>query len=164
MVDGSRDAAWHAATGEIVAFMDDRAVPDRYFCTALARAFVHDGVDVVTGLVLAYELDTYSQLFLERRLAAVRNRFVRRVFSREMPPVADVALLQVGVNMAFRRSTLARLGGFDERLDADAATCMAGDLDLVFRAVDAGSVVLYEPDVLVHHYHPARRDELIEYA
>ena len=64
--------------------------------------------------------------------------------------------LGVGTNMAFRRETLAALGGFDPRLDVGTATRGGGDLDMLYRTMLAGWTVVYEPDAVVRHLH--RRD------
>ncbi len=58
--------------------------------------------------------------------------------------------------MAVRRSALAGIGGFDESLDAGPSFHGGGDLDIVWRCLQAGHAVLYDPAARVLHEH--RRD------
>jgi len=66
--------------------------------------------------------------------------------------------LGVGANMAFRRSLLQELGGFDTALDVGTPSHGGGDLDIFHRSLMAGAVVRYQPAALVRHHH--RRDML----
>jgi hypothetical protein len=59
--------------------------------------------------------------------------------------------------MAFRRSTLERLGGFNDLLGTGTPTRGGEDLTLFFDLIVAGGVAAYEPSALVRHSH--RRTE-----
>ena len=63
-----------------------------------------------------------------------------------------VHFLGVGANMAFRRSELLRLGGFDTALDVGTPSAGGGDLDMFHRVLMAGGAIHYEPRALVWHY------------
>ena len=52
-----------------------------------------------------------------------------------------------------RRSVALALGGFDEALDLGAALPGGGDHDLLWRALQAGHSVVYEPAALAWHEH-----------
>ena len=58
--------------------------------------------------------------------------------------------------MAIRRSVLEELDGFDVALDMGAALPGGGDLDILWRVLEAGHQVVYEPRVGARHEH--RRD------
>jgi hypothetical protein len=58
-----------------------------------------------------------------------------------------------GANMAFRRSLFARIGVFDPALDVGTPTRGGGDLDMFFRVLKEGHVLVYEPRALVRHRH-----------
>jgi hypothetical protein len=64
--------------------------------------------------------------------------------------------LGVGANMAFRKTVLKALGGFDTALDVGTPSGGTGDLDIFHRALMKGCVIKYEPSALVWHQH--RRD------
>jgi len=154
-LDRARNTGFRAASSEIVAFVDDDARVDKYFAGALATTFEHPDIQVVTGLVLPAELDTYAQLAFELVEGGMRKGFRCRVYER-----SDIGLqtfrLGVGTNMAFRRDLLDRLGGFDPRFDVGTRTRGGGDLDMFWRCLEQNVPVVYDPDVLVRHIH--RRD------
>jgi hypothetical protein len=55
--------------------------------------------------------------------------------------------------MAFRRDVLRELGGFDNALDTGAPLPGGGDLDMFYRIIRAGGVLVYEPRYMVFHEH-----------
>ena len=63
-----------------------------------------------------------------------------------------------GVSMAIRKRVLAELGGFDVALDMGAALPGGGDLDILWRVLEAGHQVVYEPRVGARHEHRKDRD------
>jgi hypothetical protein len=55
--------------------------------------------------------------------------------------------------MAFRRDVLRELGGFDDTLDTGAPMPGGGDLDMFYRVIRAGGVLVYEPSYMVFYEH-----------
>jgi hypothetical protein len=55
--------------------------------------------------------------------------------------------------MAFRRSLFERVGHFDPALDVGTPTRGGGDLEMFFRLLKAGHVLVYEPRAIVRHRH-----------
>jgi hypothetical protein len=55
--------------------------------------------------------------------------------------------------MAFRRRVLIQLGGFDEALDTGAPLPGGGDLDIFYRLLRAGNILVQEPQFLIRHQH-----------
>jgi cellulose synthase/poly-beta-1,6-N-acetylglucosamine synthase-like glycosyltransferase len=55
--------------------------------------------------------------------------------------------------MVFRRKVLLELGGFDEALDTGKPLPAGGDLDIFYRIVRGGFVLVKEPELLVWHQH-----------
>jgi O-antigen biosynthesis protein len=162
-LDRARNRAIVAATRDIVAFTDDDVLIDPGWARAIARRFGSSPeASAVTGLVMPLELDTEPQLMFEQYLGFGRG-FERRWIEDVDPTPRPIALrygntgrLGTGANMAFRRSVLATIGGFDPALDLGTVTNGGGDLDMFFRVIKAGGVLVYEPSALVRHRH--RRD------
>jgi GT2 family glycosyltransferase len=59
----------------------------------------------------------------------------------------------IGANMAFRREVFQKIGGFDTALDVGTPSRGAGDIELFHRLVVSGYLFVYEPSMLVWHYH-----------
>jgi GT2 family glycosyltransferase len=158
------------ARGEIVAFADDDVVVDRGWLRALVDDFADPRVVAVTGLVLARELETPAQLWVEQyggfSKGFLRHRFeatgyetvelgqVRRVVAgpRTLYPYLP-GTYGTGANVAFRAGVLRELGGFDPVLGADAVPS-GEDIDVLIRVVLAGHVLTYQPSAIVWHAHP----------
>jgi GT2 family glycosyltransferase len=155
----ARNAGVAAARGEFVAFTDDDVELHDRWTREIVQAFGDLAVDAVTGLVLPACLDTAAQRAFQLHLGGFTSRYTPLVFdvafldeTRHMGP--QVWRIGAGANMAFRRSTLIRVGGFDERLGAGAAGC-SEDSEYWYRILAAGGTCLYEPRAVVFHHHRA---------
>jgi cellulose synthase/poly-beta-1,6-N-acetylglucosamine synthase-like glycosyltransferase len=155
-----RDAGWRCAKGEYVLFLDDDVDVDPHWADAIAEAFVaHPGVDCVTGLVLPLKLDTRAQQLLEQ-FGGFSKGYKRRLYDLgehrgdgALYPFAAGAFGS-GANMAFRRSRLAALGGFDLALGPGTPTFGGEDIAPLMRCVALGGGLVYEPRAVVWHRHP----------
>jgi glycosyltransferase involved in cell wall biosynthesis len=156
-LDFARNAALHAATGALIAYLDDDVVVDRNWLMGLAKACSDNpGAGGFTGLVLPYRLDTEAQIYFERRggfgRGFYRNEFRGSRFDNPLHPVGS-GVLGAGCNMAFERALLIELGGFDEALDTGAPLPGGGDLDIFYRVLRSGRTMVYEPQFAVYHEH-----------
>lgn len=156
-LDFARNAALHAATGTLIAYLDDDVVVDRNWLMGLAKACGDNpGAGGFTGLVLPYRLDTEAQIYFERRggfgRGFYRNEFRSSRFDNPLHPVGS-GVLGAGCNMAFERALLIELGGFDEALDTGAPLPGGGDLDIFYRVLRSGRTMVYEPQFAVYHEH-----------
>jgi glycosyltransferase involved in cell wall biosynthesis len=156
-LDFARNAALRAATGDLIAYLDDDVVVDRNWLAGLAKA-VRDNPSAggFTGLVLPFRLDTEAQILFEQRggfgRGFARNEFHKTRFDNSLHPVGS-GMLGAGCNMAFDRALLIELGGFDEALDTGAPLPGGGDLDIFYRVLRSGRPIVYQPEYAVYHEH-----------
>lgn len=132
----ARNLAWRAIDADWIWFLDDDVVPEAGAVEAMREA-----VAAATERVGIIEGPVQPEAGPAGRLA---NPLVPRV------PAGGVSH-RLTANIAYRRSALERVGGFDEGFPA--AACE--DFDLAFRVEDAGWVHAFAPDAAVRHaVHP----------
>ena len=155
----ARNAGLAAATGSIVAFLDDDVIVDDGWLEALQDAFAtYPEATCVTGQIEPVELGTRAQSLLDQ-YAAFDKGLTRRVYRLDAAP-DDIPLFPYtaghfgsGANMAFRREALLQLGGFDPRLGAGTQARGAEDLDICIRLILDDQTLVYEPRAIVRHHH-----------
>jgi glycosyltransferase involved in cell wall biosynthesis len=159
-LNNARNTGWRHAQGSIVIYVDDDARVDRHLAGAVCRAFYDETVGSVTGLVLPYELTTTAQVEFERT-GGMRKGFRSHVFTPGSIGV-QAFRLGVGTNMAFRRDALEAIDGFDPAIGVGTPSRGGGDLEGLWRVLEAGYDVVYEPDALVRHIHRRTWPELVQ--
>ena len=150
-VSRARNAGWRQATHELVAFIDDDVRVHEGFRDAMAHApgaphnaFVTGWIGVPPGQEDA--IDPQPHIVFPEMLR----------LDHDAP-----RLLGAGANMGVRRSALARVDGFDERLGAGSWFGAAEEADLFDRLIAIGDFGEYRPDVRVDHdAWRTRRDRL----
>jgi GT2 family glycosyltransferase len=157
----ARNRALDDALGDVVAFTDDDAAPEREWLGALLANFRDERVLCATGLTLPSELDTPAQELFEEHCSFVRG-FTRRVFDGRVDHPLIVARVGAGANMAVRRAATHLVGWFDERLDAGTPAKSGGDHDFFTRVLSAGYRIAYDPAAVSWHRHRRSMAELIE--
>lgn len=152
----SRNIGIRAAAGEIVAFIDDDALPEPAWLEQALPYFDDPEVAGVGGVVLDHTGMSPQYVY------SAATRFGEPVFSATEPfdlccvPGASTFPYLQGTNAVFRRSALAKIGLFDETFDF-----YLDETDVCCRLVDAGFVLRQLAGAAVHHkYLPsARRNE-----
>ena len=142
------------ARGDVVAFVDDDAVPEPEWLDGLMPNFQSPRVVCVTGLTLPIALDTEAQELFEEHCTFVRG-FRRRVFDGQIDNPLAVGPVGAGANMAVLREAALRLGGFDERLDGGRPTRSGGDHEMFTRMLRAGNRIVYDPAAVALASSPA---------
>jgi GT2 family glycosyltransferase len=157
-LDWARNRAVLEAHGDVIAFTDDDVVVDAGWVRALALVFRNEpDAMCVTGLVVPDALDTPAQLLFEEYGGFGRG--FTRVYATAggHRPAASQhggsGKFGTGANMAFRRSVFTRIGLFDPALDVGTPSNGGGDLEMFFRIIQSGHLLVYEPSAFVRHQH-----------
>jgi len=155
----ARNCGMIAARGEIVVFTDDDIVADPAWLTALVSGFsVDDNVACVTGLILPKELDTPAQVWCEEH-GGFGKGYTRKIYdtgkNRPQDPLFPYRISKFGsgANMAFKTSTLRKLGGFDPALGAGTPTRSGSEFPPLFNVITNGYQIVYEPSAIIYHEH-----------
>ncbi|MFT4215667.1 MAG: glycosyltransferase [Micropruina sp.] len=178
----ARNTGARHATGALLAFTDDDAVPDPDWTLHLTAALTaHHGIGCATGLVVPAGFESAEQLRFEEY-----GGFAKGYATTHWDPAGDPSLASAlsalaqavgsptdavagrrgaafpytagefgsGV-VALRATTFARLGGFDPALGPGTPTHAGEDLDLCRRVYLSGAAVVYHPAAIVRHHHRA---------
>jgi glycosyltransferase involved in cell wall biosynthesis/peptidoglycan/xylan/chitin deacetylase (PgdA/CDA1 family) len=142
-VSRARNIGWRASAASIVAFTDDDCVPDRNWVSTIAESLGGDPeLDGVTGRVLGLGEETPDLRAVSQRTSTSTRTYT----GRSLP-----WRVGTGGNFAVRRATIARAGGFDERLGPGTDGASAEDLDVLYRLLRDGSRIRYDPRAVVYH-------------
>jgi GT2 family glycosyltransferase len=150
----ARNRGVEAASGEVIAFLDDDAVPMPDWADEMLASFAAPRVGCVGGeCVPRFESARPAWLSDSLLLFAGITRFggrFRRASSRAEWPF--------GANMAFRRAALEQAGGFSEQLGRIGASLLSyEDTAMVERVIAHGWEVWLRPEAVVEHTVSAER-------
>ena len=147
-LSGARNTGVRAATGDVVAFLDDDAKADPLWAERLIELYADEDVIGVGGRVLPAWRAPRPAWFPEEFLWVVGCSYAGQPQTR-----TDIRN-PIGANMSFRRDVLTAIGGFDAgigRLGMDAAGCEETELSIRARRSRPGSRILIEPTAICHH-------------
>ena len=142
----SRNIGINAAHGEIVAFIDDDAIPEPDWIAKLVGAYKTPSIAGAGGIVW-----DHTGMKLQYRFSLC-DRMGRTRFVSEQPDYksigeqAETFVYLQGTNSSFRRRVLEQVGGFDEEIEY-----FHDETDLAARINDAGFSLVPLPDGAVHH-------------
>ncbi|MCB0967455.1 MAG: glycosyltransferase [Ilumatobacter sp.] len=155
----SRNAGIRHAACPLVAFIDDDAVPEPTWLSELVTRFESEGVGAVGGPVFDVPTDRVEWKICTCTRAGEPNTDSPGPLDRYNVPGADPLPYLAGCNMAFRRSVLREVGGFNPMLAYG-----YDDVEVCARVVDRGYRIAYADDALVRHFRApsAVRDESMQ--
>lgn len=140
----SRNVGIRAATGDILAFIDDDAIPYPQWLDDICSLY-DVGVGGVGGKV--YKSGGREFQFTN----GIINIWGEPEALRPEPgeyndPVGDMFNILIGTNATYARAALANVGGFDEYYEY-----YHDESDLAVRIIKAGYKILHHPEAYVYH-------------
>jgi ABC-type multidrug transport system fused ATPase/permease subunit/GT2 family glycosyltransferase len=136
-LSNARNTGYEAATGELVAYIDDDAYPDPHWLLYLAHRFTQGGWEAVGGPNLAPRGDGMIAECVANSPGGPVHVLVSDIEAEHIP----------GCNMAFRKSALEAIGGFDPRFRT-----AGDDVDVCWRLVESGGRIGFHAGALVWHH------------
>ena len=143
----SRNIGIDMAAGEIVAFIDDDAVPRDAWLDRLVSRYDAPNVAGVGGYVFDGLHDCMQWKICTSSRLGDGDIDASPPIEKYLGQGADPFLYLPGCNMSFRRSVLVEVGGFDERYAYGYE-----DPDICCRIIDAGYRLALQDDAIVDHY------------
>ncbi|PYV13512.1 MAG: glycosyl transferase [Acidobacteria bacterium] len=137
-LSAARNMGWTAASGSIVAYIDDDAFPDPDWLSYLAAVFMKTDYAGVGGPNIPVPSDGTTASCVARAPGGPAHVLLSDREAEHIP----------GCNMAFRKACLEAVGGFDPQFR------QAGDdVDLCWRIRALGGRLGFSPAAMVwHHY------------
>ena len=136
-LSSARNLGLKASTGEIIAYLDADAYPDRDWLTYLVQAFQSSSHVGIGGPNIAPREDSCIADCIAHAPGSPTHVLLTDDQAEHIP----------GCNMAFRKESLEAIGGFDERFR------IAGDdVDVCWRLQDRGWTLGFHPGAVVMHH------------
>ncbi|MCM8812081.1 MAG: glycosyltransferase [Candidatus Omnitrophica bacterium] len=153
-LSNARNRAIEEASGDIIVFTDDDVVAEPKWLLGISEAFADPRVECVGGKILPLWSVPLPDCF---RDPAILKRVLMALSMLDYGPELVVATkkngcLPYGANIAFRKSTLARVGLFRTELGVKGKKRYFGEeTELVLRIIELGGTVVYTPRAVVYH-------------
>ncbi len=144
-LSAARNTGFEAATGEIVAYIDDDAWPDRHWLRYLALTFMRSGHVGVGGPNIPPSGDGSIAECVANAPGGPVHVLISDREAEHIP----------GCNMAFRKSALEAIGGFDPQFRA-----AGDDVDICWRVQQRGWTLGFNAAAVVWHH---RRNSIRTY-
>lgn len=152
-VSHARNTGVRESRGDVIAFLDDDAIPEPQWLQALVDALGWENVLAVGGpvepLFEGPVPDWLTERFLPYLSAWDRGPEIRSLRYNDYPR---------GANMAFRRSVFETVGGFSPQLGRSGGSLLSGEeTEFCLRIERAGGNLVYVPGARICHLTPTAR-------
>jgi glycosyltransferase involved in cell wall biosynthesis len=158
----ARNTGARACESEVVAYLDDDAVPHPSWLSAILEPFEDAQVMAVAGRILPPSVETEAEKYCAdywRHDLGLQPRSV----DPQVPnwfELTNFGGVGIGANMAFRRAAFSEGGVFNERLDRGTPLFGFGEHYAFFSLVHRGHRVIYAPEATALHPYPASMELL----
>lgn len=141
----SRNVGVKQAAGDIIAFIDDDAVPEPRWLADLVEAYEDPSVGAAGGHVYNHDGSGFQFCY------AVIDKWGYPELRSDKPydhnePHAHFYNINIGTNASYRRQTLVEIGGFDEEIEY-----YHDESDVCVRIINHGYKVVQLANAYVHH-------------
>lgn len=150
----ARNRGFAESTSDIIAYLDDDAIPDPDWLELLLEPFANPQVTLVTGKIVTPA--SKSQNGTGQPARSLSNK------DSEWFAIATFGGLGLGSNMAFRRKTCAANKLFDERLGRGAPFEIAEENFAFASLLSQGHTAVYLPKAMVYHPDGKPTDVMLE--
>ncbi len=144
-LSNARNLGWRAASGEIVAYIDDDAWPDEDWLYYLAHTYLTTDYAAVGGPNIAPSGVGVVADAVDNSPGGPTHVLLNDTEAEHIP----------GCNMSFRKKYLQEIGGFDRQF-----TIAGDDVDVCWRIQERGWKIGFNASAMVWHY---RRDNVRQY-
>lgn len=142
----SRNIGIQMSSGDLIAFIDDDAIPEPEWLQQIVQSFDDPKVGGAGGIVMDHTGVKPQYLYATaNRLGIADTERQTPAQEYNFPQSYNFPYVQ-GTNSIFRRSALQDIGGFDEEFDF-----YLDETDLCCRLIDAGWRIEQRPNAIVHH-------------
>jgi glycosyltransferase involved in cell wall biosynthesis len=156
-LSGARNTGVETASGSIVVFVDDDAVPLQGWLSALRSPYANERVYGVGGFAMPRWLGGRPRWFPDEFL------WVVGCSHRGLPTEPRAVRNLLGANMSYRKEACDNLGGFIEtmgRIRARPVGCEETEFSIRLAQAHPEAILLYDPSAQVEHYLALERSSL----
>lgn len=156
-VSHARDLGSSAATADLLAFVDDDAVPHPGWLAALIEPFDDGNVMMTSGYIEPLWATKRPRWFPDEFLWVVGCSY------RGLPGNGATLRNPIGASMAIRRSVVEATGSFESnlgRIGTDGSGCEETEFAIRAHRLQPGGTVIHVTESIVDHTVPARRTSL----
>jgi GT2 family glycosyltransferase len=136
-LSNARNIGWQAATGDIVAYLDDDAYPDPHWLSYLAAAFRGSNHVAIGGPNIPPPGDGWIADCIANAPGGPVHVLLSDQKAEHIP----------GCNMAFRKSALEAINGFDAQFRT-----AGDDVDICWQLQQRGWTIGFHPSAVVWHH------------